>query len=133
MKKIISAAALSLLISAGAMAQTQTQSNNTDVKAATPQTAPANKTIHEKQENQQQRIGEGVENGSLTPKEAKHLENREADIQKDKKEAKSDGTISKSERKEIKKDQKHASKAIYHQKHDTQHMNEPKHDDNKKS
>jgi hypothetical protein len=32
--------------------------------------------IQQRKENQQQRIANGVENGSLTPKETAHLENK---------------------------------------------------------
>src|SRR3984893_18872603 len=39
--------------------------------------------IQQRKENQQQRIANGVENGSLTPKETAHLENREANLNKE--------------------------------------------------
>ena len=40
----------------------------------------AQNEINERQRNQQKRIGEGVENGSLTPGETAHLEKQEAAI-----------------------------------------------------
>ena len=135
-KKIISGTALSILISADVMAQAtpQTQTDPATIQAK-PATAPVatpaadakpKSSIHQHQENQQDRIGNGVKTGELTPKEAEHLEKREASIQKEKKEAKKDGTMTAEEKKEIKKDQKHASKAIHEQKHDAQKMNEKK-------
>ena len=39
--------------------------------------------IHQRKENQQQRIGEGVENGSLTPHETANLERKEAGINRE--------------------------------------------------
>jgi hypothetical protein len=39
--------------------------------------------IQQRKENQQQRIANGVENGSLTPKETAHLENKEANLNKE--------------------------------------------------
>ena len=38
--------------------------------------------IQRRKERQQQRIGEGVENGKLTPKETAHLEHKEAGLNK---------------------------------------------------
>ena len=38
--------------------------------------------IRQRQENQQDRIGEGVENGSLTPKETSQLEHQETRLNK---------------------------------------------------
>ena len=40
--------------------------------------ASADERIHDRKENQQKRIGEGVENGSLTPRETANLERKRA-------------------------------------------------------
>ena len=76
--------------------------------------------VKERQENQQQRIAEGVKDGELTAKETKHLEGREVKIQHDKKEAKADGVVTRKERVKLHREQNRASRAIYHQKHDAQ-------------
>ena len=76
--------------------------------------------VRERQENQQKRIGEGVESGQLTAKETVKLETREAKIQADKKEAKSDGVVTHQERAQLRREQNRASRAIYRQKHDAQ-------------
>ncbi len=76
--------------------------------------------VRERQENQQKRIGEGVKDGELTAKETRHLESREAKIQADKKEAKSDGKVTARERVKLHREQNRASRAIYRQKHDAQ-------------
>ena len=76
--------------------------------------------IKERQENQQKRIAEGVKDGELTAKETKNLESREVKIQHDKKEAKADGVVTAKERAHLQREQNHASRAIYRQKHDAQ-------------
>ncbi len=76
--------------------------------------------VNEKQVNQQKRIGQGVKSGELTAGETKALEAREVKIQQDKKEAKADGTVTKAERTQLRKEQRRSSKAIARQKHDAQ-------------
>ena len=76
--------------------------------------------VKERQENQQQRIADGVKDGELTAKETEHLEGREVKIQHDKKEAKADGVVTRKERVKLHREQNRASRAIYRQKHDTQ-------------
>lgn len=80
-------------------------------------------TIHERQENQQNRIDEGVKSGKLTPEEAERLEKRMHETQHSKKAAKADGNMTDKERMEIRKEQKKTGKAIHRQKHDDQKMN----------
>jgi hypothetical protein len=80
--------------------------------------------IHERKENQQQRIANGVENGSLTPKETAHLENKEAALNK---EIRTDrkangGNLTNNEKRQINRQQNHLSRNIYKQKHDGQHQ-----------
>jgi hypothetical protein len=76
--------------------------------------------VKERQENQQKRIAGGVKSGELTAKETVKLETREAKIQADKKEAKSDGVVTHKERAQLHREQNRASRAIYRQKHDAQ-------------
>jgi len=76
--------------------------------------------INKRQVNQQERIAGGVKSGELTAKETEHLESREAKIQADKKEAKSDGKVTKQERAKLNKEENRTSRAIYRQKHDAQ-------------
>ena len=78
------------------------------------------KTVKEKQVNQSERLSEGTKNGSLTDKEAARLYNEQVQIQEQKKAAKADGNYTRDERKDIKKDQKRASRHIYKNKHDAQ-------------
>ena len=81
-------------------------------------------TINERQRNQQKRIGEGVENGSLTAGEAARLEKQEAAIHHEvKTERKANGgTLTAQERRQVTRQQNRESKRIYKQKHDEQHQ-----------
>jgi hypothetical protein len=76
--------------------------------------------IRQRQENQQDRIGEGIENGSLTPKEASRLEHQEARLNK---EIRHDrvGGLSPQERRQINHQQNVLSRKIYRAKHDGKH------------
>ncbi len=76
--------------------------------------------VDRREARQQQRIAEGVENGSLTPRETAHLERREAkihnEIQRDR--AANGGHLTPAERAKVNREQNRASRAIYRQKHD---------------
>ena len=76
--------------------------------------------IRKRQVHQQERIGQGVKSGELTRPEARHLEAREAKIQHDKREAKSDGVVTHQERSKLRREENRSSRAIYRQKHDAQ-------------
>jgi hypothetical protein len=80
--------------------------------------------IKERKENQQDRIANGVANGSLTPKETAHLENKEAklnkEIQHDRKV--NGGNLTNKEKAQVNRQQNRLSKEIYKQKHDGQHQ-----------
>ena len=87
-------------------------------------TVLAQNEINERQRNQQERIGKGVENGSLTPGETAHLEKQEAAIHHEvKTERKANGgTLTAQERRQVNRQQNRESKRIYRQKHDAQHQ-----------
>jgi len=75
--------------------------------------------VARRQERQQQRIAQGVKNGSLTPNETAHLEGREAHLNQ---EVRADrqangGTLTPAERQQVNQQQNHISGAIYHDKH----------------
>src|SRR5262249_45713906 len=93
--------------------------------AQEPTTAPGKKTpgIKRRQKNQQKRIGQGVESGELTARETIKLEKEQREIQQEKKEAKSDGTVTKEERNDIHQDQNKASRHIYRAKHNRRDRN----------
>jgi hypothetical protein len=78
--------------------------------------------IRQRQENQQDRIGEGVENGSLTPKETSRLEHQEARLNKQiQHDRATGGGLSPQERRQINHQQNVLSRKIYRTKHDGKH------------
>lgn len=83
-----------------------------------------NNTINQRQRNQQKRIGEGVENGSLTAAEAARLEKQEAAIHHEVKTERqaNGGKLTPQERRQVTRQQNRESKRIYRQKHDGQHQ-----------
>jgi hypothetical protein len=122
---ILSAALAALMLPARAQSTDDTKATKpVDVKAVPAAKKPA--TIDQRKENQQQRIGEGVENGSLTAGEAARLEKKEAGLNKEERKMKSDGDFTAAERTKVQHQQNKLSRRIYHQKHDAQVRPEPR-------
>lgn len=86
--------------------------------AAVQSTSAEAGRVDRRQGRQAVRIRQGVKSGELTRDQAKSLRAEEHGIQKAKKEARSDGVVTKDERKEINGMQNEASKDIYKMKHD---------------
>ncbi len=86
--------------------------------------ASADEKIHGRKENQQDRIANGVKNGSLTPRETAHLEHREANLNKEiRTERKQNGgNLTNNEKAQVNRQQNRISRSIYRQKHDAQHQ-----------
>jgi hypothetical protein len=76
--------------------------------------------VNERQRNQQKRIGEGVENGTLSPGETAHLEKQEAAIHHEVKTERqaNGGTLTAQERRQVNRQQNRESRRIYKAKHD---------------
>jgi len=88
------------------------------------QDPPPPGTIAKRKENQQDRIANGVNNGSLTPKETANLEHKEAGLNK---EIRTDrkangGNLTNNEKNQINRQQNHLSKQIYNKKHNVAHQ-----------
>jgi hypothetical protein len=77
-------------------------------------------TVREREQHQQQRIGSGVKDGTLSPAETSRLEKREAELQAQIKADKSSngGKLTPAERKQIQHELDQISKRIYAAKHD---------------
>lgn len=99
-------------ISFGAMAQD-----------AQPTTNPP--AVNQRKDNQQERIGQGVENGSLTANETKNLERKETRLNAEERrmKARNGGTLTPAERAKLQHQQNVLSKDVYKQKHDAQVQN----------
>lgn len=77
--------------------------------------------LHKRDAEQQHRIAQGIENGSLTPKEAARLEKQESRIRElQAKDRQSGGGLSPKERTELNRLLNTESHRIYVQKHDGQ-------------
>jgi Spy/CpxP family protein refolding chaperone len=77
--------------------------------------------INKREARQQHRIAQGIENGTLTPKETARLERQEARINElEAKDRKSGGGLSPEERTELNRLLNSESHRIYVQKHDRQ-------------
>lgn len=79
-------------------------------------------TIHQRKENQQDRIANGIQDGQLTPGEATKLESKEAAVNHEIKadRAANGGTLTPAEKAKVNRQQNRLSKDIYKQKHDAQ-------------
>lgn len=73
--------------------------------------------IQQREQNQEQRIQQGVKNGELTPRETGRLEAQQTKIKQDEERMKADGTLTKAERNKLKREQNRASRNIYRKKH----------------
>ena len=74
--------------------------------------------IRQRQENQQDRIAQGVQSGSLTPKETAHLEKQETRLNKQiRHDRATGGGLSPKERSQINHQQNVVSRKIYRDKH----------------
>jgi len=84
---------------------------------ALPAIAQSNQEINQRKENQQDRIANGVQNGSLTAGETANLERKEAALNKEERNMKSDGNFTPAERAKINRQQNALSRQIYRDKH----------------
>jgi hypothetical protein len=109
-RRFFALAAAALLATGSAIAQQsqpQTQPN---------QPAP---TVGQREQNQQDRIANGIDSGQLTAGETKNLESREANINREVRDdrAGDDGHLTAGERTQINQQQNHLSNSIYQDKH----------------
>jgi hypothetical protein len=76
-------------------------------------------TIQQRKENQQDRIGQGVQSGQLTAGETKNLETKEAGLNKEERTMRSedDGHLTAADRSKLNNQQNHLSNQIYDDKH----------------
>ena len=92
------------------------------LSAALPVLAQTNTpNIDQRQQNQQQRIEQGEQSGTLTGKEANHLERAQERVQGMEDKAKADGSVTAQERKRLQRAENVQSRHINRQKHDRQH------------
>jgi hypothetical protein len=88
-----------------------------------PATAPA--TVNQRKENQQDRIGNGVQSGQLTAGEAGRLEKKESEVNQEERDMRKldNGHLTSADRATLNQQQNKLSSDIYKQKHDAQVQN----------
>ncbi|HWB87184.1 MAG TPA: hypothetical protein VG675_23775 [Bryobacteraceae bacterium] len=87
------------------------------------QDVPAQKkSIHQRKENQQDRIANGVKSGQLTAHETAQVEHKEAKVNREvrKDRVANGGKLTAREKRQVNRQQNRISKDIYKQKHDGQ-------------
>jgi Skp family chaperone for outer membrane proteins len=82
---------------------------------------PSTPRVDQRQVNQEARIQQGAQSGSLTQKEATKLEKGQTHVQNMENKAMADGTVNKKEAGRIENAQDQQSKKVYREKHDRQH------------
>jgi hypothetical protein len=104
---ILSGALIGLCVP-GAFGQSTTSTTTSD-----PQ------SIAQRKDNQQDRIGQGIDSGQLTAGETKNLESKEAGINKEEHTMRSedDGHLTSADRSKLDNQQNHLSNRIYDEKH----------------
>jgi hypothetical protein len=117
-KSLLLLAVGGLMIAGSASAQTSTTSG-----AGPGVVDPGHPRVNEvngREENQQQRIANGAKNGTLTPKQTAHLENRENHVENREKAdmAKNGGHLTKAEQRGINRQQNRISRSIAKDKHE---------------
>jgi uncharacterized lipoprotein YajG len=117
-KSLLTLAVGGLMIAGSAAAQTSTTTSGAGPGVVDPGHPRVNQ-VNRRQERQQQRIANGVENGKLSPKQTSNLEKREASVQnrEQKDMAAHNGHLTKAEQKGINRQQNRISKSIYKDKH----------------
>jgi hypothetical protein len=76
-------------------------------------------TIHQRKENQQRRIGQGVKSGQMTAHETAHVEHQEAHLNRETRRmrAQNGGKLTPGEKAKVNRQQNHLSHEIYRDKH----------------
>src|SRR5271166_4673864 len=102
-------------------AAAQTQDSNTS-GAGPGQVDPGHPRVNEvnaREQNQQDRIANGVKNGTMSPGQAARVEGREQHIENQEKAdmAAHNGHLTKAEQKQLNREQNRTSKQIYKDKH----------------
>lgn len=107
------AAAASVLLACGMAA----------AQSAAPATSTARPNIHQRSQNQQDRIAQGIHSGQMTPGEAARAENQQRNIHR---QVRADrrangGKLTTQQRRNINRRQNRASRNIYRKKHNANH------------
>jgi hypothetical protein len=119
-KSLLVLAAGGLMFVGAASAQTQDSNTAGAGAGVVDPNHPRVNEVNAREQNQQNRIANGEKNGTLTPGQAAHLENREARTQNQEKAdmAAHNGHLTKAEQNKLNKEQNKTSRQIYKDKHE---------------
>lgn len=108
------------LMCVGASAQTQDSNTSGAGPGVVDPGHPRVNEVNTREQNQQDRIANGVSNGTMTPGQASRVENREQNIENQQKAdmAANNGHLTKAEQKQLNREQNKTSKQIYKDKHE---------------
>ncbi|MGA9504102.1 MAG: hypothetical protein WBV31_06665, partial [Terriglobales bacterium] len=117
-KSLLALAAGGLMLAGSAVAQTSTTTSGAGPGVVDPGHPRVNQ-VNRREENQQQRIANGVSSGKLNSRQTANLEKRETSVQNREQRdmAKNNGHLTKAEQKGINRQQNRISKSIYKDKH----------------
>src|SRR5580700_5887724 len=118
-KSLLVLAVGGLMIAGSASAQTSTTTSGAGPGVVDPGHPRVNE-VNQREQNQQDRIANGMKNGTLNSKQATNLEKRETAVQnREKKDmAEHNGHLTKAEQNGINRQQNRISKSIYKDKHE---------------
>ncbi len=113
-------AAGGFLLAGSAAAQTSTSNTSGAGPGVVDPGHPRVNEVNQREQNQQNRIANGIKNDKLTPQQASNLEKREGAVQarEQKDMAKHNGHLTKAEQRGINRQQNRVSKSIYKDKHE---------------
>lgn len=107
-----------LMLTGSAIAQTTTTTSGAGPGVVDPGHPRVNQ-VNGRETRQQNRIANGVKNGSLSPQQASRLEHREANLQRTEQKdmAAHNGHLTKAEQKNLNQRENHISRSIHRDKH----------------
>src|SRR5437899_5207179 len=119
---------LSLLSAALAVCTLPVAAQSADASAqasSSANTPPTSKTVNERKENQQDRIGQGVASGELTAGETKQLEKKERALNQEERDMRKldNGKLTAADKATLNQQQNQLSKDIYRAKHNSAEQN----------
>jgi len=117
-KSLLVLAVGGLLVAGSAAAQTATTTSGAGPGVVDPGHPRVNQ-VNRREQNQQKRIGNGIQDGKLNSRQATNLEKRETRVQRreQKDMAQHNGHLTKAEQKGINRQQNRISRSIYKDKH----------------
>src|SRR5271166_907012 len=118
-KSLLVLAVGGLMFVGAASAQTQDSNTSGAGPGVVDPNHPRVNEVNQREQNQQDRIANGVKNGTMTPGQAAHVEKQEQHIENQEKAdmAAHNGHLTKREQRQLSKEQNRTSKEIYKDKH----------------